>query len=80
MTKERDKIHAIYDEELESLLKNLGLFHDFSAGLLHCSISRDVITWENLNAIYPDSGSIKVTCSRPECVAALATKVNDWEP
>jgi len=80
MAKQRDTIHAVYDEELESLLKSLGLFHDFTEGKLRCSICHDVITWDNLNAFYPDSGAVKVTCTRPECMAELATKVNGWAP
>lgn len=71
----RETLHAVYDHELEQLLDSLGLRSKFHAGRLLCAFSRDVITWENLNAVFPDSGEVKVVCTKPECVAALAEKL-----
>ena len=72
----RETLRAVYDDELERLLESLGLGHDYRAGTLLCAFSRDVITWDNLNAVFPDSGAVKVACTRPECVEALTEKLD----
>jgi len=76
MAATRESLQAVFDDELEALLKNLDLYNSFAAGKLGCAFCRDVITWENLNAVFPDGGIVKVGCTRPSCVAALVEKVN----
>jgi hypothetical protein len=68
-------LKAVHDADLEGVLRGLDILHDFTVGKLTCKFCADVITTENLHAIFPESGSVKLSCDRPPCVIALATKV-----
>lgn len=76
MVRTREGLQAVFDDELQDLMKKLGLYSAFNAGRLTCAFCGDVITWDNLNAFFPDSGAVKVGCTRPHCVSALVEKVN----
>jgi hypothetical protein len=71
----KETLAAVHDEDLEELLRGLDVLHDFTAGKMRCKFCDDVITEANLNAIFPDSGAVKVSCDRPPCVIGLATRV-----
>jgi hypothetical protein len=75
----KSSLDAVFDEELEELLERLGLIGDFRTGNLKCAFCGDVITWENLHSIFPDSGQIKVSCSKSECVEQLALRLQELE-
>lgn len=71
----RDKLRAVHDDDLESLLQALGVYGKFSAGKLTCSFCKDAISQQNLHSVFPDSGAIKFCCSRPGCVRALVSRM-----
>lgn len=75
--KNKIKLKAVHDNDLIGLLESLGLYGKFKAGELKCSFCKDIITFENLHSFFPDSGSIKQTCSKPECVKSLMAKLED---
>jgi len=64
-------VHAVHDDDLPVVLKALGLAEAFAKGELRCKFSDDVVTLANLHALFPDSGQIKLACSKAECVKAL---------
>jgi hypothetical protein len=70
-TRKRETLRAVYDDDLHALLKSLGVYGDFAGGRLQCASCRDPVSTENLYAIYPDSGQVKVVCDKPDCVAQL---------
>lgn len=72
-----NRLKTIHDDQLKQLLESLGLTARFNEGKLTCSFCRDPISWDNLVAIFPDSGAIKVVCQRMECLEALAAKIED---
>ena len=71
---EKTKLEAIHDNELLELLDNLGLKNKFLGGQINCAFCKDIITWENLHSIFPDSGAIKFCCVKPECVNSLIAR------
>ena len=73
----REKLHAVYDDDLTEVLEALGVFSDFAGGRLRCAQCGDVITEENLYALYPDSGQVKVVCHKADCIAGLVAKQAD---
>lgn len=73
----KTKLKAVHDNDLEELLDSLGLNAKLKAGELKCSFCKDVITIENLHSFFPDSGSIKLTCSKPDCVKLLMAKLEE---
>jgi len=72
-------IHAVHDDDLEEFLNSIKLLGKFRSGQIKCSLCNETITRENLYSIYPDSGVIKFSCNRPECVIALKTKFEGKE-
>ena len=70
----KQTLKAVHDDDLEELLKSLGLYSDFMHGKLKCAFCKQVITWDNLHSLFPDSGQIKCTCANPSCVALLMAR------
>lgn len=72
----KQTLRAVYDDDLEELLTSLGLHQRFVSGRLRCAVCDDQIGWDNLNGIFPEGGTIKVACTRPECVTGLADRLS----
>lgn len=70
-------VHAVHDDDLQAVLEALGLAGAFAKGELHCKFCLEVVTWDNLHSLIPDSGSIKVICDKPECSKALLQFLNE---
>lgn len=67
----REPIRAVHDDDLEELLEGLGILGRFRAGRLSCKFCHDTVAFANLHSIFPQSGSIKVVCDRPDCLRQL---------
>lgn len=72
---QKKTVDAIHDDNLLELLDSLGLKNKFLHGKLECAFSHDTITWENLHSIYPDSGAIKLCCTKLSCINSLIDKL-----
>lgn len=67
----RRSLKAVHDDDLRALLTELGVVRDFERGVIKCKFCGSVVSWETLHALFPESGSIKLACTRPACVGAL---------
>jgi hypothetical protein len=72
---QREALKAVHDDDLEVVLKALGLYAAFSQGKLKCIFCSEPITWENLHSLIPDSGAIKCGCNKPFCVEQLVSRL-----
>ena len=70
-------VRAVHDDDLRAVLEALGLAGPFERGELHCKFCGAVVTWETLQSLLADSGSIKVICDKPECSKALLLYINE---
>jgi len=77
--RETRPLKAVHDDDLTSFLASLGELDAVQRGERRCKFSNDVITLQNLHAIFPESGSIKYVCDKPACVVALANRVGTDE-
>ncbi len=68
-------LRAVHDDDLGDLLENLGLRSKCIHGKLKCAFCKDIITYDNLHSLFPDSGDIKLVCSKPECVNRLLLRL-----
>ena len=68
---------AVHDDDLSAFLKSLGLFADVEAGRMHCWFCDMVIRMSNLRAVFPDSGTVLLSCSKPECIKQLVRYINE---
>jgi hypothetical protein len=74
---EKRILKAVHDDDLEAVLKALGLYGDLVQGKISCAFCRDTVSWDNLHSIIPDSGAVKCGCSRPECVKRLLAWIDE---
>jgi hypothetical protein len=68
----KKEIKAVHNNDLIELLKNLGLYTKLEQGLLKCKFTETVITLDNIHSIFPEAGSIKLVCNKPEAIRALS--------
>ncbi len=68
---DKKTVNAVHDDDLLDLLEGLGLKNKFLNSQLTCAFCDETITWQNLHSIFPDSGAIKVCCTKPDCVNQL---------
>jgi hypothetical protein len=71
----RDSLKAVHDDDLDELLKSLNVYNHFVHEKLKCAFCGDIITYENLHSIFPDSGSVKLCCNKPQCVNSLLSRI-----
>ncbi len=68
-------IHTIHDDDLNNFLNSINYLKKIKSGQIKCAFCKEIITTENLNSIFPDSGEIKFSCSKPKCMIALKTRI-----
>lgn len=71
----RNTVKAVYDEQLTGYLRSLGLNPEGELG--RCKFDSTPVTVENLAALFPQSGSLKLVCSNRECIAGLQELIRD---
>lgn len=65
------RLKAVYEDDLESYLKSLGILESVKRGDLLCRFCGNVISFDNLEVIVPEDGEIKLICSNRNCVNQL---------
>ncbi len=65
-------ISAVHDDDLVGFLDSLGVLSEVNSGEARCKFCHEVISLDNLVAVFPESGDIKFVCDRPGCLALLA--------
>lgn len=69
---EKKILKAVYDQDLEKLLNDLGISDTIKNGEKKCKFCESVITLDNIHAIFPESGDIKIVCDNPKCIRRLS--------
>jgi len=64
----KKEILAFHQQDMEKILKNLGLWEDLISGKLRCNICNVEIDKNNLACIYPLDEEIKICCSNLNCL------------
>ena len=67
----KGRVSAVHDDDLETYLEKLGIRRRLERREMNCFQCNDKLTLESINAIFPDSGSIKGVCNKPDCLSAL---------
>jgi hypothetical protein len=68
---EKQVIKAVHENNLEELLKRLGMLEDLKNGKLHCSKCNKIITTNNLLCLYPVGENINVSCNAQGCYESV---------
>lgn len=69
---EKETLRTVDDSDLEQLLDDLGVLDAVKSGQAKCKYCEDVITFDNLAALFPEGGHVKFVCDKSECVASFA--------
>jgi hypothetical protein len=78
-TMAEEKLKTVHDDDLEDVLRRLGVFNDFVGDRLKCAFCEDVITWDNLHSLFPDSGAVKCSCSKPDCINQMLLAIGGFQ-
>lgn len=70
---ETKKIKAVFEPELEKVLRQLGLWDKLQQNELKCSLCGDPVTLDNLQYIFPHNKRVLVGCNKPVCVEKIGT-------
>jgi hypothetical protein len=68
-------LKAVHDDDLLKLLEKLDLVNKFNTGQIKCAFCGVIISFDNLLSLFPDSGTIKLVCTKPSCVVSLMERV-----
>jgi hypothetical protein len=60
----KEKLNAVYDDDLEAYLEKLGVLGAIHRGKMKCKFCRMPVTLANLHSLFPESGSVKVVCDK----------------
>lgn len=71
------RIEAVYDEDLESVLRDLDLYEGVVGGSLRCNFCGKAVTIDNLQFIFSKNGEIGVSCDNPNCIERLGLGENN---
>lgn len=77
MKKDKEIIKAVHDNKLIEFLKNIKVYDSIIEGEKKCKFCKNQITIENLYTVFPESGSIKFVCDKPECIAKMNSYLNE---
>lgn len=66
-----NKMKAVHDNDLESLLRSLNVYEDVISGKFSCLFCNNLITLNNIDSIVPFKGSVQFTCDKQECHSKL---------
>ena len=70
-------IEAVHDYDLEKTLKNLGLLSKIHNNTIKCKFCKSKLSMHNIYAMFPESGSIKIICSKTSCVKQLLDLIRE---
>lgn len=71
---QREKVHAIHKRDLESILRDLGLFDELLAGSLSCAICGTPITVDTLQCLFMEGNQIRLCCTNLECYQSVLSE------
>ena len=69
---EKKILKTVHDQDLEKLLDKLGILDAIRKEEKKCKFCESVITLDNIHAIFPESGDIKIVCDNPKCIRKLS--------
>jgi hypothetical protein len=72
-------LNTVHDDDFSDFLKSVGLLKNVEDGKVRCKFCGDTVTVESIFTVFPDSGTIHVTCSKPSCAEALQDYLEEKE-
>ena len=71
-------VKAVWDSDLEELLTGLGIYDDFTAGLVKCSVCGKTVGLDAFGSVTPRAGGMTTaTCDDTLCVREVTVAARD---
>jgi hypothetical protein len=67
-TKKKKEVKAVYDEDVEEYLANLGVINNIKEGDRRCDCCGDKINIKNLGGIKKMNGELNLFCEKIPCI------------
>lgn len=64
----RQRIKAVHDYDLETLLRSLNILDALKQGQLHCAVCGASLTLENLQSLFPNGDKVGLCCDKAGCL------------
>lgn len=68
------EVKAVYDQDLQRVLANLGILDELIAGKLGCAVCGCQVDLDNLGTIFPEDDKVRVSCDNNRCVRIITTQ------
>lgn len=75
----RLKIPAVHDRDLESVLNDLGVLDKVSSGELLCSVCGAPLTLDTIECLYMQGTELKFCCQKVECCEVVLRDTKSME-
>ena len=72
-------IQAVHDDDLEDLLRSLGVLDSVLARDHQCLFCNELIDLNNIFGILPINNEIVFCCNKPKCRIQMASMRNNWD-
>lgn len=71
------KIEAVFDKDLEKVLKGLNLYEKILKGEIRCHFCKINITLKNLQFVFTKDNKIKISCDNKACIEKFRKTVKN---
>lgn len=72
----KEILNAVYSDDIPMLLEKLGLREKFENSEIKCKFSGEIVTYQNLYSLFPESEDIKFVCDKPEAIKEFNEYIN----
>ena len=72
--RKRLEVKAVYDQDLEQVLANLGILDELVTGKLTCAVCGCQVDLDNLGTIFPDGDKVGISCDNDRCVRRITNR------
>jgi len=79
----RVPVTAIHSDELEPILRRLGLYEVVVKGNARCYFCKELVTMDSIGGLMEIDGEVRLICSNPKCLikaAMLSAERNEQQP
>ncbi|MFW6116130.1 MAG: hypothetical protein ACOC6F_00245 [bacterium] len=64
---QRQHVHAVHRRDLETILRELGLYEGLVAGSLHCDVCGEPLSLDTIQCLFLEDDEIKLCCTQTAC-------------
>ena len=72
---EKKKLNVVYERDIKEFLKSIGILQDIEDKKIKCKFCGELITIENIAAVFPENNEIFACRSKLDCYENLKNRV-----